>query len=267
MTKISVIMGIYNIKKVNDLLECMHSIKKQTLSDFEFIICDDGSDKKTKNVLDKLVDEDRRIRLIKNDVNSGLAYSLNKCIEVSNGTYIARQDDDDYSNLDRLQKQFEIIQTNPQFSIVGTSMFLLNDEGVWGQRKVKEYPQKEDFLWGTQFFHPTVIMRKSDVLKVGGYRQAKETRRAEDYDLFVRMYAAGMKGYNIQEPLYYYREDINSYKKRKYQYRVDEAILRYKSFRLLGLMPRGIMYIIKPLLIGIIPTKLMMKYRVKKYGK
>jgi glycosyltransferase involved in cell wall biosynthesis len=266
MVKVSIIMGIYNTNKISFLNQCIQSIKNQVFSEFEFLICDDGSDKITKEAISSLTRQDNRIRLITNESNEGLAYSLNRCINEAQGIYIARQDDDDYSSLDRLKKQLDFIERHPEYSIVGSFIYLFNESGVWGQRSIKEFPEKGDFLWGSQFFHPTVMMRKSDVLKVGGYRQAKETRRAEDYDLFVRMYAAGMRGYNLQEPLYYYREDRDAYKKRKYKYRIDEAILRYKSFKTLGLMPKGIPYIIKPLMVGLIPTKLIMQYRMKKDG-
>lgn len=264
MPRLSIIIAAYNVE--NYITDCVESLKKQTFKDFEIIICDDCSTDSTKDIINELAKEDNRIRVIFNTKNLGSGPTRNRCINEAAGEFIAIQDADDISDLERLKRQFDFIEEHAGYSILGCNIKLFNLEGVWGGRRLKQIPCKDDFLFGIPFFHPTVMMRKSDVLNVGGYRQAKETRRAEDYDLFVRMYAAGMRGYNLQEPLYFYREDRDAYKKRKYKYRVDEAILRYKSFKTLGLMPKGILYIIKPLIVGLIPAKLIMQYRMKKDG-
>lgn len=71
--------------------------------------------------------------------------------------------------------------------MVGTCADIFDDEGMWGEFLVPEAPKKEDFLWNSPFMHPTMMMRKMALLS-WGYREAKETRRREDCDLFMRLY-------------------------------------------------------------------------------
>lgn len=255
MLKVSVVMGAYNADNEIMLKRSVDSIKRQTFKDWELIICDDGSTDKTWKRLVKIAKTDNRIILVRNHKNMGLAAALNNCIEKARGEYIARQDVDDYSAEDRLQKQIDFLDTNKEYSIVGCLSNVFDSEGIWGLRgKVGEH-QKKDFLWGTPFVHPTVMMRREDLVRAKCYCAVKETRRTEDYDLFMRMYSLGMKGFTLSEPLFFYFDNRhgNIHAKRKYCYRVDEAFVRYKGFKALGLMPKGLLYIFKPLIVGLIP--------------
>ena len=102
---ISVIMGVYNNEKTVE--KAVLSILNGTFKDLEFVIVDDGSTDSTFEVLEKLASENERIRLLKNDSNKGLAYSLNRCLEEAKGEYIARQDADDVSAPNRLEAELE----------------------------------------------------------------------------------------------------------------------------------------------------------------
>ena len=102
------------------------------------------------------------------------------------------------------------------------------------------------------------------LIKFCGYRIAWETERTEDYDLFMRMLANGIGMATIQEKLLDYREDKICYSKRKYKYRINEACVRAKGFKLLKLYPQGIPYVIKPLIVGLIPQKVLRKIKGRK---
>ena len=147
----------------------------------------------------------------------------------------------------------------------GCNLELFDKDGIWGYRKHEEKPQKEHFLYGNQFPHPAVLFTKECMDKVNAYRVKKNTRRTEDYDLFMRLYAEGFKGYNLQEYLYEYNEDMYGYKKRKFKYRIDEFFLRIEDFKLLGLMPKGILYIFKPIVSGLVPKRLLSKINKNRY--
>ena len=98
MPEISVIMGIYYNRLGLDYLErSIQSIRNQSFSDFELLICDDGSSSEAKNYLDQLQLEDHRIRLIRPGDAYDLAKKLNVCLKEARGTYVARMDDDDFS--------------------------------------------------------------------------------------------------------------------------------------------------------------------------
>jgi len=263
-------MGIYNTRDAESLTKSVNSVLNQTFRDFEFIICDDCSDKHyIKDFLRDISKHDDRIKIISNEKNMGLAASLNRCIEASdsNVKYIFRQDDDDYSAENRFKLQYDFMEKNPDVSILGSNIALYDENGKWGKREYPEKPEKKDFLFGVPFMHGAITFRKSDLVKSGCYLSVKETKRTEDYELLMRMYSLGYTGYNIQEELYGFREDTEAKKRRKYRYRIDEARIRYRGFKMLHMLVKGFPYIIKPLIVGVIPYHLLDFMKDKYYGR
>lgn len=267
MPKISVIMGVYNCKDFAMLRKSVDSILQQTEGDFEFLICNDGSTNQTLEKLQEISKLDERIRILSYPNNCGLHHALNACLKEAKGKYIARQDDDDESKPDRFMKLVAFLDSHPEYDFVGSNADVFDSKGVWGEYTVEEKPQKESFYWTNPFAHPTVMFRKSAMDAVGGYRESKETRRCEDYDLFMRLYANGMKGYNIQEKLYFYRIENDTAKKyRPMKYRIDESVVRFKGYRMLGLLNiKGLIYVTKPIVIGLIPQSIFKRIRKKQY--
>jgi len=263
---VSVIMGVYNIESEILLRKSVMSILNQTYKNIEFIICDDGSCNDTSKWLQDLSQADRRIVLLKNETNKGLAYTLNKCLDRAVGELIARQDADDISHQDRIQKQVEFLLKNPEISFVGSNCNLYDEKGVWGTRLFPYKPEPKDFLFKVPFQHGALMFRKSCLLALGGYLVSRRTLRTEDYELLMRFYASGFRGANLQENLYDFLENEAATKRRKYKYRIDEAIIRYQGFKLLGLMPKGFPYVVKPLLVGLIPRRLLNRIKMR-YGK
>ncbi|HHX68286.1 MAG TPA: glycosyltransferase family 2 protein, partial [Gallicola sp.] len=209
MPRISVIMGVYNA--VNRMDEAIDSIIKQTFTDWEFIICDDGSVDDTYSRLLEWSKIDNRIIPIRNEVNRGLAATLNHCIEHATGEYIARMDDDDYSYPHRFEKQVDFLDNNREYAFCSSIVLLYDGVKTYAPLKnMKEKPEAEDFLRNTCFIHPATVFRAEALKRAGCYRVAKEISRTEDYDLFMHMYALGMKGYNIQEPLLRYYVNLDA---------------------------------------------------------
>ena len=267
---ITVIMGVYNTRDVKRLGSSINSVLNQTFEDFEIIICDDCSDKYyIKEYLRDMSNQDGRIKIIENRRNIGLAASLNRCIEESSpdSKYIFRQDDDDLSEPVRFKLQYDFLESNPNVSIVGSNISLYDDNGKWGNLTYPEKPEKKDFLFTVPFMHGAIAFRKDDLIKSGCYLSSKETNRTEDYELLMRMYSLGYTGCNLQEELYSFREDLEAHKRRKYRYRIDEARIRYKGFKMLNMLPQGLPYIIKPLIVGIIPYNLLNFMKDKYYGR
>ena len=263
--KVSVIMGVYNIVGLGDVFSrAVDSVLGQTMRDFEFLICDDGSVDGTGDILRQIADGDERVRLLKNEKNLGLAATLNHCLSEARGAFIARQDSDDISASDRFARQICFLEECEDISFVGANIDLWDNGGTWGERIFPEFPQVQDFLFTMPFVHGALMFRKSALDHVGGYRVAKETRRTEDYDMLMRMYAAGLRGANLQSKLYAFLEDQAAQKRRKYLYRIDEARVRWKGFRALGLLPRAFPYVVKPLIVGLIPKGLLFRWKCKK---
>ena len=120
---ITVLMSVYNGEEY--LRIAIDGILNQTYNDFEFIIINDGSTDQSRNIICSYTD--KRIKLIDNDKNNGLIYSLNKGIENASGKYIARMDADDISLPTRLQKQFDYLESNKHFALVGSSAILIDE--------------------------------------------------------------------------------------------------------------------------------------------
>lgn len=267
MPKVSVLMGTYNHEDTLD--GAIQSIIDQTFDDWELIICDDASTDGTYVKLQRWREKDKRIRILRHSHNRKLAYTLNHCLEQSRGTYIARMDDDDVSYPERLKKQVDFLDSHKEFDFVSSLVDCYDGHEIVRNRcyRVAE-PEKKDFLKVSQFIHPAVMFRAGCLKQVHGYRVAQETERVEDYDLFMRLYAIGCRGYNIQEPLLRYRVNLSAMKgKRKYRYRINEAVVRWKGFKGLGLMPEGILYVVRPLAVGLVPHTLLWNLFYRRKGQ
>ncbi len=265
MVKVSVIMGVYNCNDTDGLYKSVDSIIKQTYTDWEFIICNDGSTDNTLATLREIEKLDERIKVLTYENNRGLAYALNTCLKEAKGIYIARMDDDDISRPDRLEKQIEFLDKNGNIAFVGSIANVFNKDGIWGVLKMPEYPGKEDFLWNIPFIHPSMVLRKEALEETGGYNVESVNRRCEDYTLVMEMYSKGYRGYNFQEPLIDYRIDNGDKKYRPMKDRFHEAIVRYRGYKINGMLLKGIPYIVKPIIVGMIPQTVFRKIKKLQY--
>ena len=206
---ISIVMSCFN--STGTLDRAINSILNQSFSKFEFIIIDDGSTDQTFELLQRFSDRDPRIKLLKNDINMGLSYSLNKGIKSAKTHYIARMDADDYSLSNRLMVQYKTMQNNPNFDILGCGMKRKLNKG----RVLDEvYLAKdhEDIVKNIfrkpPVYHPTILIKKSVFDNHGYYDES--LRWAEDADLWYRIYDKVIF-HNLQIPLIEYttKERIN----------------------------------------------------------
>lgn len=252
-------MGIYNQWDENALLNAVNSILNQSLQDFEFIIYDDGSKQEVAQRILKLAELDKRIIVIGKSINHGLGYSLNRCIEKATGEYIARMDADDISVPCRLEKQIAFLDAHTEYMWCGCNAILFDETGICGERKMPEVPSTIDYLKYSPFIHPSVVYRATVFEQMNGYCISKETLRCEDYELFMRLHKEGYQGYNIQETLFWYREDKDSFKRRGVLARINEAKIRYHNFKAMGiLLPKGWIYVLRPILAGFVPHRILL---------
>jgi len=260
MRRVSIIMGIYNCSAT--LPEAMDSILAQTFSDWELILCDDCS---TDNTLALAQMYEKRfpqkIKVLQNVQNSKLPYTLNHCLQYAAGEYIARMDGDDISLPQRLQKQVEFLDANPDVAVVSTAMIAFDENGERGVRRKLEYPDRYSLVSNPCFDHATIMMRKSVYDKLGGYTVSKRTERGQDYDLWFRFFAAGYKGYNMQEAYYKVREDTTTFSRRTLRSRFYIAQTMFKGYRLLRYPVRYYPYILKQFVAGFTPVFLLNLYR------
>ena len=140
MPRISVIMSVYNSARF--LAEAIQSILGQTYNDFEFIIVDDGSSDQSLEIIRSYAKMDNRIRVLENEKKYGLAASLNRCIFIAKGDYIARMDADDICVPDRLEKQIAFLEQHPNIGIIGGSVQEIDGQGQKGRiRKFLQSPK------------------------------------------------------------------------------------------------------------------------------
>jgi glycosyltransferase EpsE len=135
-------------------------------------------------------------------------------------------------------------------------MILFDEAGEWGKASCPEYPQPEDTVGGTAFCHAAVMMKKDCLDAVGGYTEDRRMLRVEDVNLWIKLYAAGYRGYNIQEPLYRMRNDQNALNRRKYIYRINSTYVRLKGCRMLNLGPGSYLRAFVPMINGLVPARL-----------
>lgn len=253
--KISVIMGIYNCE--DTLREAIDSIVNQTVTDWELILCDDGSKDGTYDIAKKYeANIPRKVIVLKNDENRGLNYTLNRCLKSAKGMYIARMDGDDRCSPKRFEKELAVLEQEPEISIVSSDMEHFDETGTWGRISHPEYPQKADFVGGTPFCHAPCMVKREAYEAVGGYSEEKWTLRVEDYHLWIKMYAAGYKGKNIPLPLYQMRDDRNAYARRKFKYRINEALVKLYAVKALKLPVWKSVYALRPIIVGLMPAKI-----------
>lgn len=251
---VSVLMSVYNGEAT--LRTSMDSILAQTFSDFEFIICDDGSTDRSWDILCEYQKKDNRVRVFQNPHNLGLAASLNNCLALAKGQYIAREDADDISDPERLEKTLCYLQKE-NAPYVGCGVHIFDDNGVWSHRIYPEQITKHIIAQKNPFFHPTMIFRREILELAGGYRVSPETRRTEDYDLVMRLAGQGVIGKNLQEYLYYVYEPPEAYRRHTLQTRWYEILVRYYGLRQMAAPLRDYVYLLKPVVMCMVPHSLL----------
>ena len=176
------------------LITAVESILGQTLKNLELIVIDDASD---DDSIEKLP-QDPRVRVITNS-GKGLVSALNHGASVARARYLARMDGDDIALPQRLERQIELLETNPDLGIVGAQVEIFSDSGLLGegyrhyQKWLNDLTQadeiRREIFIESPIPHPTAVIRKAIFDQLGGYR---EISWAEDYDLWLRAFVAGV---------------------------------------------------------------------------
>lgn len=231
--KISVIMATYNCEKT--VAKSIDSILAQTYTNWVMIICDDGSADNTLQILHEYKKKyPEKFVILQNEENKQLPYSLNHCLKYVETELVARMDGDDWSTPDRFEKQVAFLETHPDIDLVGTGV------AVWdGTKQIASIiktpePTKETMLHSNAFSHATIMTYKRVYDALGGYSLDPTVIRVEDVDLWCRFLAAGFRGHNLPDELYFILEDDAAVKRRSFRARLNSARTRSRGYRLMG---------------------------------
>jgi len=223
--RLSVLLPAYNAEKF--VAEAIESILGQSFADFELIIADDGSQDRTKEIMDSF--SDKRIKRCHNVVNCGKTETVNKLYRHALGKYVTIHDADDISLLNRFESQIKAFDKNPDLGMCGTGFINMDDMGRdFGGPVImcSDYHKIMDGIKRTSQFHgPTMIVKKSIIDSLGQVYRSYFRNYNEDTDLAYRI-AEKNYSYNLPEVLYRYRNLSSSLShhpfnvRRRYLYRV-----------------------------------------------
>ena len=228
MVKVSVLLPVYNTNAAH-LKSAIDSVLHQTFTDFELIIYNDAS---TENRVEKTVKSynDSRIRYISGEKNLGISRVRNKLIDLSEGEYLAVMDHDDLFLPQKLEKQINLMDKNPDIGVCGTAY---KKFGNLLKRKTVVFPQTHKEIRAALFFknvihHPSCVMRKKNLIE-NDIRYDENYISANDRKLFMDIAEVG-KAFNIQEPLCKYRMHKNMTSQAKRKEIVNQQKLLRKDF-------------------------------------
>ncbi len=232
--RVTIIMGAYNCEST--LNSAIDSILEQTYQDWFFIICDDGSSDSTLEILEEYSNQyPNKFLILRNESNLGLNKTLNRCLQLVDSEFVARQDGDDVSLPDRFEKEVSFLDAHPEYGFVTSSMVFFDENGDWGEWKNPEVPEKKDFLRNTPCFcHAPCMIRTSAFFDVNGYSEDKKYLRCEDMNLWYKLYSKGYKGFNFQFPLYKMRDDRAAYQRRTVQNRLNIIRTDWDGMKMMG---------------------------------
>ncbi len=201
---VSVVMPAYNAEEY--IGEAIESILAQTYKDFEFIIVDDGSKDRTKEIINEYTKKDNRIKVFVQEKNLGISAALNRGISEAKGKYIVRMDTDDYSYPTRIETQVNFMETHPKVVVSGAAIQICDEKlnllHVRTYNPTDKAIRKNIFKYNP-FAHPATIWRKEELITAGVYN--KDLCDVEDYDLYFRVGKLG-EFYNLNDILLKYRQ-------------------------------------------------------------
>lgn len=202
---VSVITTVLNCE--NFISQSIESITSQTFTDFEYIIVNDGSTDKTSEIIHEHSSKDRRLVAIDNATNLGRVKSLNIALERAKGKYIALQDADDISLPLRLERQFEFMEKNPDYVLVGANIVIMDEYENFISKPIRpenNLDAKFSLLFKCTFANPSIMYRKK-IIDENNLKYEDNFIHAEDFRIISLISRYG-KVYNLMEPLIKYRK-------------------------------------------------------------
>ncbi|RXK88723.1 glycosyltransferase family 2 protein [Chlorobaculum sp. 24CR] len=214
---VTVLMPVHNGERY--LKEAIESILAQTFADFEFLVIDDGSTDRSRQIVESYGNP--RIVLVANADNRGTVHVLNQGIALAKGRYIARMDADDISLPERLERQVRFMDEHSEVGVSGAGMRVLKKGKLKNTMMLPTGDQelKIQLLFSTCLYHPTVIIR-TELAKAHPYPD--NLVYTQDYNYWTRL-APLARFANIDEILLHFREHEGQISTRKADLQITNA--------------------------------------------
>jgi len=224
---ITVVMPVYNAALY--LKEAVDSILNQTFKDFELLFINDGSTDNSLQIIKSY--DDKRIKLVNNEVNCGIIKTRNKGLALSTGKYIAMMDADDISLPTRLEKQVKYLEQNKDVAVLATKLVLMNEngeeQGYWPEDfKTTTVSQINNNLPVSNCIGQPTVMMRADIVKSIGYNNA--FLHNEDWGLWLNIISKGFVIAKLNEVLLKYRIHSTSTTVNANTKGVEKKIIRFK---------------------------------------
>ena len=194
--------------------QALHSLTRQSFSDFEVILVDDGSTDGTLDVARAAATADDRIRVFQRDP-SGIVSSLEFARSQAEGSLLARMDSDDGAFANRFEEQVLFMREHPRVALSGTGVVYFPREAVkdgalryesWINGLVEHDDLVRDLFVECPIPHPTFMIRAHVLDIIGGYR---DQGWPEDYDLVLRLWEGGARFGKVPSVLLRWREGLD----------------------------------------------------------
>ncbi len=209
MPLISILMPVRNEERY--LPGALDSLYRQSCTDWELIAVDDGSSDRTAAILAGAASRDSRVIVIRRE-GGGLVAALNAGLEACRSPLLARFDGDDISHPRRLEQQASYLEAHPETGLVACGFRHFPRSGIkqgmidyetWQNGLTDHFLIIRDLFVESPFVHPSIMARRSILEEVGGYHDAGWP---EDYDLWLRMGAAGVRFTRLPQTLLFWRD-------------------------------------------------------------
>lgn len=216
---------------------CLDSLARQSLTDFEVVAVDDGSSDGSSERLAAWAARDSRFRVL-SQPRVGLISALNLGLAACRAPVVVRMDGDDICHPRRLETQVALLTERPDVGVVSCLVRHYPHAGVgegfvryeqWLNRLRSHEDMARERFVESPLAHPSAAVWRELLLEAGGYR---DVGWPEDYDLWLRLFAAGVRFAKVERPLYFWREHPARLTRKDLRYS-QEAFLRCKAHHLL----------------------------------
>ena len=263
--RVTVLTTVYNGEKY--LQETIESVLNQSLGEFKYIIIDDGSTDRTKEILAKIHDDRVEILTL---THGGRGVALNSGIEKCNTEFIAILDADDVADKNRLACQLKVFDDNNDIDVVA-GYFTLKISDLSSNKELQGDNQYsiidyKQFIKHNAICHSSAMIKVNSLTTIGAYNASRT--ELFDYDLWLRIMGNGGVFVKIKKILVFKRiHDEQSFEKRKrIKYLLSATKCKYRAILIASNNPIDYILPILTFIYGLLPRRIR-EFHMEAFGR